>query len=106
MSENGLSNLQKTLEWMDENIENCRAQDQAILRRAGWEVMPYEVVLGVDIRQAFATHKSSGQIIEIELDPADESTDMWSEVLEALITRKSTLQERWDNSDLKKDLGL
>ena len=106
MSDNKLSNLEETVVWMDENIENCRAQDQAILRRAGWEVMPYEVVLGVDIRQAFATHKSSGQIVEIELEAADESTDMWSEVLEALITRKSTVQQRWDDSDLKKDLGL
>ena len=106
MSDNKLSNLEETVVWMDENIENCRAQNRAILKKAGWEVMAYEFPLGSDITQAFAMHEASGQIVEIELEAADESTDMWSEVLEALITRKSTVQQRWDDSDLKKDLGL
>jgi hypothetical protein len=100
------NNLEETVEWMDEQIEHSMQQDKAIIRLAGWKVIPYEFPLGADIRQAFAVHEVSGQIVQIDLDAADESTTMWSEALEALITRKSTLQERWDNSDLKKDLGL
>ena len=106
MTDNKLSNLEKTVQWMDEQIEHSTEQDKSIIRLAGWKVVPYEFPIGADIRQAFAVHEVSGQIVEIELEAADESTTMWSEALEALITRKSTVQERWDNSDLKKDLGL
>jgi hypothetical protein len=106
MTDNKLSNLEETVEWMDEQIEHSIQQDKAIIRLAGWKVVPYEFPIGADIRRAFAVHEVSGQIIEIELEAADESTNMWSEALEVLITKKSTVQERWDNSDLKKDLGL
>ncbi len=104
MTDNKLSNLEKTVQWMNEQIEHQTETEKAIIRLAGWTVIPYELILGEDISQVFAVHEASGQIVEIELDAADESTTMWSEALEALVTRKSTVQQRWDDSDLKKDI--
>ena len=99
------NNIEEIVEWMDKDIERWREEDQSVVHAAGWVVISRGLFEG-EIDTAYAVHKATGQIVEVRLDKNDDATNVEREVLVALTTRVSTVQERWDNSDLKKDLGL
>ena len=97
------NNIEEIVEWMDKDIERWREEDQSVVHAAGWVVISTSTFQdGIDT--AYAVHQATGQIVEVRLDKNDDATNVEREVLDALTTRVSTLEERWEKQ--KKDMGL
>ena len=104
MSKVSENNLEAICRLMSLDIERWRKNAESALKAAGWVVIPQELFIGEGADVAWACHKGTGQIVEVRLDRNDDATEIESEVLDALITRVSTLEERFDKSDLKQDI--
>ena len=98
------NNLEEICDWMGADQERWRKEEESIIRAAGWVVVSSELFIGEGADTAYAVHKSTGQIVEVRLDKNDDATNIEREVLDALTTRVSTLEERHEKQ--MKDMGL
>jgi hypothetical protein len=98
------NNLEEICALMDADQERWRKEEESIIRAAGWVVISSEMFSNSGVDTAYAVHKSTGQIVEVRLDKNDDATNIEREVLDALTTRVSTLQERYEEQ--MKDMGL
>ena len=103
MSKVHKNNLEEIVALMDKDVERWRKEDQTVIEAAGWVVISTSLFEGAT-DTAYAVYQATGQIVEVMLDKNDDATNVEKEVLDALTTRVSTLEERWEKQ--KKDMGL